>query len=168
MTLHPDKTRLLEFGRYAAQNRRERGDGKPPTFDFLGFTHICGRTRRGTFQVLRQTSRKRMQRTLKAVAAELRRRWHHPIPEVGRWLGSVVRGHIRYFGVPGNGPAIQAFRFATGRLWYRALRRRSQNDRSTWTRVRRLIDRYIPRARICHPYPSQRLHVTTRGRSPVR
>ena len=168
LTLHPDKTRLLEFGRFAARDRRDRGDGKPPTFDFLGFTHICGRTRRGRFKVLRQTMRKRMTAKLKQVAAELRRRRHHPVPEVGKWLGAVVRGHIRYYGVPGNGPALTAFRFAIGRLWYRALRRRSQNDRSTWKRVQRLIARYIPSVRICHPYPDQRLRVTTRGRSPVR
>ena len=168
LELHPDKTRLLEFGRFAADNRKKRGDGKPGTFDFLGFTHICGRTRKGWFKVQRQTMRKRFQAKLKEVDGLFRRRWHWPIPEVGRWLAAVVRGHVRYFGVPGNGPRINAFRFAVGRLWYRALRRRSQNDRSSWDRARRLIDKYIPGARICHPYPNQRLRVTTQGRSPVR
>lgn len=168
LELHPDKTRLLEFGRFADDNRKQRGDGKPETFDFLGFTHICGRTRKGRFKVHRQTMRKRFQAKLKEVERLFRKRWHWPIPEVGRWLAAVVRGHVRYFGVPGNGPRITAFRFAIGRLWYRALRRRSQNDRSSWDRARRLIDKYLPGARICHPYPSQRLRVTTQGRSPVR
>ncbi len=168
LELHPDKTRLLEFGRFAANNRKKRGDGKPETFDFLGFTHICGRTRKGKFKVLRQTMRKRFQAKLKEVERLFRKRWHWSIPEVGRWLAAVVRGHVRYYGVPGNGPRISAFRFAIGRLWFRALRRRSQNDRSSWKRARRLIDKYIPGARICHPYPNQRLRVTTQGRSPVR
>lgn len=168
LKLHPDKTRLLEFGRFAAVNRERRGAGKPETFDFLGFTHICGRTRRGRFKVLRLTMRKRMAAKLREVKALLRKRWHWPVHEVGRWLASVVRGHVEYFGVPGNGPRLQAFRFAIGRLWYRALRRRSQNDRTSWKRARRFIDAHIPTARICHPYPDQRLRVTTRGRSPVR
>ena len=168
LELHPDKTRLLEFGRFAAIDRKKRGDGKPETFDFLGFTHICWRTRKGRFRVQRQTMRKRFQAKLTEVAATFRKRWHWPTPKIGRWLGVVVRGHARYYGVPGNGPRLQAFRFAIGRLWYRALRRRSQNDRSNWKRARRLIDKYIPSARICHPWPDQRLRVRTRGRSPVR
>lgn len=168
LTLHPDKTRLFEFGRFARTNRRKRGEGKPETFDFLGFTHICGKTRKGRFKVLRKTMRKRFQRVLGEVQAILRKRWHWPIPKIGRWLAAVVRGHVGYFGVPDNGPRITAFRFAIGRLWYRALRRRSQNDRTTWDRASRLIDLYLPKARICHPYPDQRLRVTTRGRSPVR
>lgn len=168
LELHPEKTRLLEFGRFATINRKRRGNGKPETFDFLGFTHVCGRTRKGRFKVMRLTMRKRLQQKLKEVEDLFRKRWHWPIPEVGKWLAAVVRGHIRYYGVPGNGPRLQAFRFAIGRLWYRALRRRSQNDRSNWKRARRLIDSYIPGARICHPYPDRRLHVTTQGRSPVR
>ncbi len=118
--------------------------------------------------MLRRTMRKRFQRVLTEVQSLLRRRWHWPIPKVGRWLAAVVRGHVGYFGVPGNGSRITAFRFAIGRLWYRALRRRSQNDRTSWKRATRLIDLYLPKARICHPYPNQRLHVTTQGRSPVR
>lgn len=168
LELHPDKTRLVEFGRFAAPNREKRGAGKPDTFDFLGFTHICGKTRKGRFKLLRQTSRKRMQAKLKAVAADLRERMHWSVPEVGDWLAAVIRGHIRYFGVPDNGPAITRFRFEIGRLWKRALNRRSQKDRTTWERMRRLIDRWLPPARICHPWPDKRLVVTTRGRSPVR
>lgn len=168
LTLHPDKTRLIEFGRFARSDRHRRGEGKPETFDFLGFTHICGTTRKGRFKVQRQTMRTRFQRVLAEVQNTLRKRWHWPTPKIGRWLAAVLRGHVNYFGVPGNGPRITAFRLAIGRLWYRALRRRSQNDRTSWARATRLIDRYLPRARICHPYPSQRLRVTTRGRSPVR
>ena len=168
LTLHPEKARLMEFGRFAANNRKRRGEGKPETFDFLGFTHICGKTRKGKFKVPRKTMRTRFQRVLAEVEATLRKRWHWPIPKVGKWLAAVVRGHVRYFGVPGNGPRITAFRFAIGRLWHRALRRRSQNDRTNWKRAARLIDLYLPKARICHPYPNQRLRVTTRGRSPVR
>lgn len=168
LELHPDKTRLIEFGRFAASNRDERGDGKPPTFDFLGFTHACGRTRAGKFKVLRQTSRKRMQAKLKAVATTLRERLHWPVPKVGAWLGAVVRGHVRYFGVPSNGPAITAFRYAVGWLWKRAINRRSQNDRTAWDRMRRLIDRWLPPAKICHPWPNQRLAVTTQGKSRMR
>jgi group II intron reverse transcriptase/maturase len=168
LTLHPEKTRLIEFGRFARQDRERRGKGKPETFDFLGFTHICGKTRRGRFKVQRKTMRKRFQRVLLEVETTLRKRWHWPIPQIGKWLAAVVRGHVRYFGVPGNGPRLTAFRFAIGRLWYRALRRRSQNDQTSWARASRLIDLYLPKVRICHPYPNQRLHVTTQGRSPVR
>ena len=110
----------------------------------------------------------RFQRVLLEVETTLRKRWHWPIPQIGKWLASVVRGHVRNFGVPSNGPQLTAFRFATGRLWYRAFRRRSQNDQTSWTRASRLIDLYLPKARICHPYPNQRLHVTTQGNSPVR
>jgi len=168
LTLHPEKTRLIEFGRFARKDRERRGEGKPETFDFRGFTHICGKTRKGWFKVTRKTMRRRFQRVLAEVEATLRKRWHRPIPEIGKWLAAVVRGHVRYFGVPGNGPRITAFRFAIGRLGHRALRRRSQNDRTSWERAARLIDLYLPKARICHPYPNQRLRVRTRGRSPVR
>jgi group II intron reverse transcriptase/maturase len=161
LELHPDKTRRIEFGRSAAWKRAQRGQGKPETFDFLGFTHICGKTRSGRFTVLRQTMRKRMQAKLKQVKIELRRRLHDPVPEVGRWLRSVVGGHARYYGVPMNSPAINLFRFQIGRLWYRTLRRRSQKTRLNWERMRRLIDRWLPPARICHPYPLRRLGVIT-------
>jgi group II intron reverse transcriptase/maturase len=161
LELHPDKTRLIEFGPFAATNRTRRGQGKPETFDFLGFTHICGKKRNGRFTVLRQTMRKRLQAKLKQVKIQLRRRLHDPVPEVGRWLRSVVEGHVRYYGVPMNGPAIALFRFQVGRLWYRTLRRRSQKTRLNWERMRRLIDRWLPPARICHPYPLRRLGVIT-------
>jgi RNA-directed DNA polymerase len=168
LELHSDKTRLIGFGRSAERTRRERGEGKPETFDFLGFTHSCGKDRRGRFAVLRKTMRKRRQAKLREVKDQLRRRLHESIPEQGRYLRSVVAGHCRYYGVPFNGPSLSAFRFQVGWLWCRSLRRRSQRHRLPWERMRRLIDRWLPSARICHPYPSQRLLVTTRGRSPVR
>jgi group II intron reverse transcriptase/maturase len=156
LSLHPTKTRLLEFGRYAAANRARRGDGRPETFNFLGFTHICGKTRRGRFTVLRQTMRTRMQAKLRAVSTALRQRLHYAIPEQGQWLRAVVQGHMRYFGVPMNTPALLRFRTQVERLWFRALRRRSQRRRVTWTRMRRYISRWLPPARVCHPYPLHR------------
>lgn len=162
LELHPEKTHLLEFGPFAAENRKRRGEGKPETFNFLGFTHICGKKRsNGRFTVLRQTIRKRLQAKLSEVKAELKRRMHAPIPEVGAWLRSVVGGHIRYYGVPMNNAALHTFRFQIGRLWYRALSRRSQNGRVLWDRMRRLITRWLPPARVCHPYPLRRLGVIT-------
>ena len=162
LELHPEKTRLIEFGPFAAEQRRRRGDGKPETFDFLGFTHICAKKRsNGCFTVLRQTVRKRLQAKLGEVKAELRRRLHHPIPEHGSWLRSVVGGHLHYYGVPMNSPALALFRFQVGWLWHRALSRRSQTGRVRWDRMRRLIDRWLPPARICHPYPLRRLGVIT-------
>lgn len=161
LELHPEKTRLLEFGRYAVERRRKRGQGKPETFNFLGFTHICGETGSGQFSVLRQTIRRRMQAKLEEVKAELRRRMHDPIPEVGKWLRSVVSGHMRYYGVPSNGPALYTFRWKVGRLWHRVLSRRSQKGRVLWDRMRRLIAHWLPPVRTVHPYPSQRLVVHT-------
>jgi RNA-directed DNA polymerase len=159
LELHPEKTRLLEFGPFAAENRRRAGKGKPETFNFLGFTHICGKKRNGRFTVVRQTIRQRLQAKLSEVKTELRRRLHVPIPEVGRWLRSVVDGHLRYYGVPMNGRALFTFCFQVGRLWYRTLRRRSQTARLTWERMRRLIERWLPPPRITHPYPLRRLGV---------
>jgi group II intron reverse transcriptase/maturase len=161
LELHPEKTRLFEFGRQAAKNRKRAGLGKPETFDFLGFTHICGKTRRGRFLVLRQTIRKRMQAKLQEVKIGLWRRMHDPVPEVGKWLKSVVGGHLRYFGVPGNRHALAHFRYAVSNLWHRALCRRSQHGRVKWERMKRLIRNWLPPARICHPYPSRRMGVTT-------
>jgi RNA-directed DNA polymerase len=162
LELHPEKTRLLEFGPYAAENRQKRGLGKPETFNFLGFTHICGKKRsNGRFTVVRQTIRKRLQAKLREVKAELRRRMHDPIPAVGTWLRAVVGGHIRYYGVPTNSPALHIFRFHVARLWHRTLSRRSQSGRVLWDRMRRLIDRWLPPARIHHPYPLRRLGVIT-------
>ena len=161
LELHSEKTRLLEFGPFAADDRRRAGKGKPETFDFLGFTHICGKKKSGRFTVVRQTIRKRLQAKLSEVKAELRRRLHAPIPDVGRWLRAVVDGHLRYYGVPMNRPALFTFCFQVGRLWYRTLRRRSQTARITWERMRRLIQCWLPPARITHPYPLRRLGVVT-------
>ena len=161
LELHPEKTRLLEFGPYAAERRQRAGKGKPETFDFLGFTHICGKKRNGRFTVVRQTIRKRLQAKLHEVKAELRRRLHDPISQVGTWLGQVVGGHTRYYGVPMNSPAIALFRFRVGWLWHRALARRSHTGHVSWERMRRLVERWLPPARICHPYPLRRLGVVT-------
>jgi RNA-directed DNA polymerase len=162
LELHPDKTRLIEFGPFAAENRRRRGEGKPETFDFLGFVHICTTKRsNGRFTVMRQTIRKRLQAKLNDVKAELRRRMHVPVSELGQWLRSVVVGHLRYYGVPGNVPALRRFRTLIGWHWHRALSRRSQKGRVRWQRMQRIIDRWLPRARVCHPYPLRRLGVIT-------
>jgi len=162
LELHPDKTRLVEFGRFAADDRNRRGEGKPETFAFLGFTHVCGKSRSsGRFTVRRQTMRKRLQAKLGEVKTELRRRMHDPIPELGKWLGAVVRGHIQYYGVPLNIPSLYLFRSKVGWLWHRALSRRSQKGRVRWDRMRRLIDRWLPAVRITHPYPQRRYAVTT-------
>jgi len=168
LTLHPDKTRLIEFGRYADQIRRGRGDGKPETFNFLGFTHSCAKTRKGRFTVLRQTVRTRWQAKLRAVKAELRLRLHQPIPEQGAYLRAVVLGHNRYYGVPLNGPALHAFRTALVPLWWRVLRRRSQGNHLTWRRMGAYATRWLPTPRICHPYPRVRFAVTTQGKSRLR
>ena len=168
LALHPDKTSLIEFGRFADQNRRGRGDGKPGTFNFLGFTHSCGKTRKGRFIVLRQTMRQRWQAKLKALKKELRRRMHLPIPDVGAYLRSVVGGHVRYYGVPRNGRAISSFRGAVIRLWWRVLRRRSQKSRLSWERMKRLCTRWLPPAHICQPYPYARVAAMTQGRSRMR
>ncbi len=160
LELHPAKTRLIEFGPFAAENRRRRGQGKPETFDFLGFTHICGTKRsNGRFTVLRQTMGERLQAKLGQVKAELRSRLHDPVPEVGKWLRSVVGGHLRYYGVPMNTPALALFRYRVAWLWYRSLRRRSQKTRLTWERMQRLVARWLPAAHVYHPYPLRRLGV---------
>jgi group II intron reverse transcriptase/maturase len=167
-TLHPDKTRLIEFGRWADRNRRGRGEGKPETFNVLGFTHSCGKTRKGWFTVLRQTMRRRWQAKLQEVKAELRRRLHDPIPDQGAYLRSVLVGHTRYYGVPRNGSSLQAFRSALSRLWRRTLMRRSQTAFVSWTRMARLATRWLPIPHICHPYPNQRLAFITQGKSRMR
>lgn len=168
LKLHPDKTRLIEFGRFAHQNRRRRGQTKPQTFDFLGFTHCCGKTRQGKFMVLRLTSAKRLRAKLQAVKLELRRRMHHSIPEQGKYLRAVVAGHGRYFGVPCNGARLRTFHHQVARLWHRTLCRRSQSRGPRWRRMYRLIALWLPAPTICHPYPNQRLIVTTQGRSRMR
>jgi RNA-directed DNA polymerase len=167
LALHPDKTRVLEFGRFAAVNRAKRGLGKPQTFDFLGFTHISGCDRRGKFLLRRITRRDRAIAALKRIKEELRRRWHQSIPEQGRWLRQVVQGYMTYHAVPGNYPAMKAFRGHVVYLWCRALRRRGQRDRTTWRRVYHLAAAWLPRARILHPWPTQRFDAT-QGKSPVR
>ena len=160
LELHPDKTRLIEFGRFASKDRGRRGGGKPETFDFLGFTHICGKTRKdGRFVVLRHTMRKRLAKKAREIKAELYRRRHEPTAEVGRWLRSVVVGHYGYYGVPHNSRRLATFRYRIVRAWLRALRRRGQKDRTSWDRIACLADRWLPVPRILHPYPAQRLGV---------
>lgn len=166
LELHADKTRLLEFGRYAAERREERGCSKPETFNFLGLTHICGKRRTGGFKVLRRTERMRVRNKLREVKAELRRRMHHPVPDVGRWLASVIRGHTQYYGVPGNSRAIHAFRYQVIKLWHWTLLRRSQKSNLTWERMQRLIRIWIPSVRVCHPYPNERLIVGPKAGAP--
>src|SRR5437762_2213703 len=168
LELHPGKTRLIEFGRFAAANRQKRGAGKPETFDFLGFTHICAKMRDGRFWVRRITVSKRMRAKLAEVKDQLRQRRHQPVPEQGRWLGSVVRGHCAYYAVPGNRKAVAAFRTQVTRHWQAELRRRSQRSRLDWKRMNRLATRWLPPARVMHPFPDVRFGVRTRGRSPVR
>lgn len=168
LALHENKTRLIEFGRFARENRSRRGQGKPETFDFLGFTHCCGKTRKGKFMVLRLTSAKRLRAKLRTVKDELRKRTHRPIAEQGQYLRAVVIGHGRYFAVPCNGARVQVFRFQVGRLWHRTLCRRSQAKHLSWKRMHKIVAHWLPRPHICHPYPSQRLIVTTRGKSRVR
>jgi RNA-directed DNA polymerase len=156
LELHPDKTRLIEFGRHAARHRAARGDGKPETFQFLGFTHICATSRSGRFWIRRKTDSKRMRAKLKQAKAEIMRRRHLPVPEQGRWLASVVRGHQAYYAVPGNYDAVHAFRTQVTRHWQRALSRRSQKGYVTWVRMNRLVIRWLPPTRITHPFPEQR------------
>jgi RNA-directed DNA polymerase len=168
LELNAKKSRLIEFGRFAAQNRKGRGEGKPDTFDFLGFTHICGRTSKGKFTVQRRTTGKRIRAKLGMLKVELRKRLHLPVPVVGQWLRVVLLGHFRYYGVPGNSDKLEAFKYHVSILWYRTLKRRSQRHRLNWERMERLIARWLPNPRIMHPYPDLGMHVITRGRSPVR
>lgn len=159
LMLHPDKTRLLEFGRHAAANRKQRGEGKPETFDFLGFTHYCGKFRSGRYLVRRQTMRTRLRRKLQQVKAELARRRHGPLPDQGQWVQRVVVGHFNYYAVPGNHSCLEHFRAAVMRQWHRALRRRGQRRPLTWDRLGRVVRRWIPPVRIVHPYPEVRFAV---------
>jgi RNA-directed DNA polymerase len=159
LTLHSEKTRLIEFGRYAASNRKRRGLGKPETFTFLGFTFICGTSRRGYFLIKRKSRRDRKMAKLKEIKEELRRRLHQSIPEQGQWLKQVVAGYFAYHAVPTNIEALMAFRFHVISLWGRALRRRSQKDGTTWKRILKIADDYLPKPRILHPWPNQRFAV---------
>jgi len=156
LTLHPDKTRLIEFGRFAAVDRKKRGRGKPETFDFLGFTHICGRSREGNFQLKRKTRRDRMRAKLQEVKAELRRRMHQTIPQQGQWLRQVVHGFFAYHAVPTNSGSIGAFRYHVVNLWLRTLRRRSQRDRTRWERIMQIANDWLPKPLIQHPWPGAR------------
>ena len=168
LELNAEKTRLIEFGRFAASNRKERGLGKPETFTFLGFTHICAKTKAGRFKVRRITDRKRMRAKLCEVNTELKRRRHLPIPDQGRWLASVLRGHCNYYAVPDNSEAVNAFRHQIIRHWLKALRRRSHYHRTTWARMNRLTERWLPPVRIMHPWPDARYDAKIQGKSPVR
>ena len=156
LELHPEKTRLIEFGPHAARLRKARGEGKPETFTFLGFRHIARMTRQGRFWVQRLTDKKKMAAKLKQVKAELMRRRHLPVPEQGRWLASVIRGHEAYYAVHGNAKAVSAFRHWAIRHWKHALGQRSQKGRVTWERMSRYASRYLPRTRIRHPWPEVR------------
>ena len=156
LSLHPDKTRLIEFGRHAAARRGKAGLGKPETFNFLGFTFICGRSRSGKFLIKRKSRRDRMRARLKE---ELQRRRHQPIPEQGKWLAQVVRGYFAYHAVPTNSASIRAFRHDVVDRWRRSLSRRSQRGRVTWQRIKQIADDLLPRARILHPWPQQRFAV---------
>jgi len=160
LELKAEKTRLIEFGRIAARGREARGLGKPETFDFLGFTHICGKTRGGKFQVLRITISKRRRSKLHELNQELKRRRHLPLPEQGKWLRSVVQGHLGYYAVPGNLKAVSNFVEELKRLWLMALRRRSQKARMKWDKFAPLAARWTPRIRNMHPYPEQRFAAT--------
>jgi RNA-directed DNA polymerase len=174
LSLHPEKTRLIEFGRFAVERRKRSGLGKPNTFNFLGFTFICGETRAGKFQIKRKTRADRMRAKLKEIKQEMRRRMHQPIPQQGKWLGRVVRGYFNYHAVPTNAHALAVFRHHVTDLWRRTLRRRSQKDRITWERMTKLMDAWLPKPIILHPWPSDRFAVTHprwepyAGKPPVR
>jgi group II intron reverse transcriptase/maturase len=160
LQLHPDKTRLIEFGRYAAERRAKRGEGKPETFDFLGFTHSCGTTRKGAFTIKRQSITKRLRAKLQEIKVQLTARMHSSVKKVGKWLRSVVQGWFNYHAVPGNGACLDALRSQVQRYWLHVLRRRSQKGRKwTWERMQRLSKRWLPKVQILHPYPDERLIV---------
>ncbi len=159
LSLHPDKTRLIEFGRHTAANRIRRGIGKPGTFNFLGFTFICGKSRRGGFLITRKSRRDRVRAKLKEVKEGLRRRMHQSIPEQGLWLKQVVTGFFNYHAVPTNGRVLGTFRNHVADLWRRTLMRRSQRTRLTWDRIAKLVRDFLPTPRILHPWPNQRFAV---------
>jgi hypothetical protein len=156
LELHPDKTRRIEFGRFAEENRKRRGAGKPETFDFLGFTQISGKNSLGRFMVRRTTIRKRLRGKLRQIKQQLRMRMHDPLPQTGMWLQSVVQGHFNYYAVPGNLASLGAFRDRVLALWWRTLRRRSQRHRFSWTRILALASRWLPQPSTLHPFPDAR------------
>jgi len=161
LEVHTEKTSLIEFGRYAVERRKQRGEGKPATFDFLGFTHMCSKSRKGKFTVLRKTSAKKLRNKLVELKKTMRERLHWSIPDLGTWLKSVIVGHCRYYGVPWNGKSLTRFRSEIIRMWCRSLRRRSQKHRITWKRMNRLAKKWLPSPFICHPYPLERMRVNT-------
>jgi group II intron reverse transcriptase/maturase len=161
LEVNTEKTSLIEFGRYACERRKERGKGKPETFDFLGFTHICSKSRMGKFTVLRKTSAKRLRSKLAELKKTMRERMHWSIADVGQWLKSVILGHYRYYGVPWNGKSLTRFRSEITRMWLKVLRRRSQKHRITWQRMYRIANKWLPMPFICHPYPLERMRVKT-------
>jgi RNA-directed DNA polymerase len=156
LELHPDKTRRIEFGRFAELNRKKRGEGKPESFDFLGFTHISGKDRKGDFSLKRKTIAKRMRAKLQDIKQELRRRMHDPVEQTGKWLKSVMQGYFNYHAVPGNLGRLKVFHRRVQRLWRWALRRRGQPHRPSWARILRLTERWLPKPRVLHPYPGVR------------
>ena len=161
LSLHPDKTRLIEFGKYAIDERVQRGEGKPETFDFLGFTHYCAKARSHSgFKLGRKTQAKRKRARLRAIRDTLRRNMHKSIDEQGRWLAAVLRGYFAYFAVPDNSQVLSAFRQQVKERWLRVLRRRSQNSNLTYDRMQTIVDRYLPRPRVLHPRPERRFLVT--------
>ena len=159
LSLHPEKTRLIEFGRFAAQNCMRRGRSKPETFKFLGFVLICDKSRRGDFRIRRKSRRDRMCAKLREIKEGLRHRMHRPIPETGKWLAQIVAGYFAYHAVPTNSPALSAFRYHVLVLWHRQLCRRSQRARVLWTRMTKLADEFLPPPRVLHPWPSVRFAV---------
>ncbi len=162
LELHPEKTRILEFGPFAIHNRKKRRAGKPETFNFLGFAHVCARKRRnGMYTVFRLTMRKKVKAKLHELKAEMRKRMHQPIPDQGKWLRSVVDGHNRYYGVPDNSQALQSFRFQVARRWWRTLQRRGNRKPIIWARMAHHIEKWLPHVKIHHPYPLRRLGVIT-------
>lgn len=168
LELHPEKTRVIAFGRFAQERRRKRGLGKPESFTFLGFTHICAKSQKGKFQLERRTNAQRFRAKLAEIKAELRWRRYLPVPIQGAWLRSVLLGHYRYYGVPLNGKALQRLRKEVSRIWQRSLSRRSHKGYVKWERMKRYVDTWLPVARIYHPYPNERFGVMTQGKSPVR
>lgn len=168
LELHPTKTRLIEFGRYAAERRERAGKGKPETFNFLGFTHVCGKTKEGEFLLHRRTMKERLRAKLREVKTELRRRLNDPIPKQGKYLHAVVTGYFGYHAVPTNMRALKTFRTEVEKLWLKTLRRRSQRDRTSWAHMKARTRRWVPSARIQHPWPTERFDANTRCKSRVR
>ncbi|RLB64386.1 MAG: group II intron reverse transcriptase/maturase [Deltaproteobacteria bacterium] len=162
LRLHPKKTRLIKFGRFAEKDLKQDGKGSPETFEFLGFTHYCGRTRKGKFAIKRKTSKKKMRNSIQRIKTILRKKMHYPLPIVGAWLRLSLRGHFNYYGVPGNRDSMDKFRTTVARTWIRVLQRRSQKGKSlNWSKMAGRITRWLPRAKVTHPYPNQRFCVNT-------